>query len=242
MTTPDLIPRDPAEAPDPFLSPKLGATELYLIRHADALPGAAEVRPGNYDAQDLSELGRKQARALAARLRDTNFDAIYSSPLGRTRQTAAPLAAALGLDVHPEPDLREIELGMLGPSLPEGASPEEMAAHLRDRLRAIVLHATTNGDWSTVPGSEDRHAFRRRVAAAHDRLAAQHPGGRIACFGHGGSINVYVAEILGLERDYIVPVANTAISVVRVKGARRVLLSLNDVCHLREAGLFPAPE
>jgi broad specificity phosphatase PhoE len=232
---------DQAE-PDPFLSLKRGGTEIYLIRHGDALPGAEELQPGDYDAQNLTELGRKQAQALVERLRGTRFDAIYSSPLGRTRQTAAPLAAALGLEVQLVADLREIELGPMGPALPEGATPEEMADHMRERLRRIVLAAMLTGGWSDVPGSEDGTQFRGRVVAAHDQLAARHPGERIICFGHGGTINVYAAAVIGLDRDFFVPVANTAISVVRVKGNRRLLLTLNDVSHLREAGLLPLPE
>jgi broad specificity phosphatase PhoE len=223
---------------DPFLSPKSGGTEVYLIRHGDALPDAADLRPGDYDAQSLSELGRQQAEALAARLGDLHFDALYSSPLLRTRQTAAPLAERLGLAVEVVDDLREIALGPVGPALPEGATPDEMAAHLRDRLRDLALRAAESGSWRGIPGSEDATAFRARVAAAHDALAARHPGGRIACFGHGGTINAYAAVVLGLDRDFFFPVANTAISIVRVKGARRVVLALNDVCHLREAGLL----
>jgi broad specificity phosphatase PhoE len=175
-------------------------------------------------------------------LRSTAFDALYTSPLLRARQTAEPLAAALGVRIESTTDLREIELGAVGPALPEGATPAEMAAHLRDRLRAIALTAATTGNWSSIPGSEPAAAFRARVVAAHDQLAARHPGGRIACFSHGGTINAYAAAVLGLERDFFVPVANTAISIVRVKGDRRVLLALNDVCHLREAGLLNVPD
>lgn len=229
----------PGEPPlDPFLNPKYGGTEIYLIRHADALPDVEELRPGDYDAQALSALGRQQAGALAARLRDLRFDALYSSPLLRTRQTAAPLAEALGLMVEAVDDLREIALGRVGPALPDGATPDEVAAHLRDRLRDIALRAGETGSWGSIPGSEEPTSFRTRVADAHDALAARHPGGRIACFGHGGTINAYVATVLGLERDFFFPVANTAISIVRVKGDRRVVLSLNDVCHLRDAGLL----
>lgn len=223
---------------DPFLSLKNGGTEIYLIRHGDALPDAAELQPGDYNAQNLSELGRRQAQALAERLRDTSFDALYSSPLGRARQTAAPLATMLGLDVDVVPDLREIGLGQIGPALPEGATPEEVASHLRERLRLIALHAATSGNWTSIPGSEPSAAFRARVVHAHDALAGRHPGQRVACFGHGGSINVYLAAVLGLDRDFFVPLANTAMSIVRVKGTRRVVLTINDVCHLREAGLL----
>jgi probable phosphoglycerate mutase len=226
---------------DPFLSAKHGGTKLYLIRHADALPDAEELQSVDYDAQNLSALGRRQAQALADRLSEIRFDAIYTSPLARTRQTAAPLARALGLEPQVVDDLREIELGPVGPALPEGATPSEVAAHLRDRLRTIALRAAAEGSWRSIPGSEPSDAFRARVVGAHDALAARHPGGRIACFGHGGSINVFLAAVLGLDRDFFVPIANTAISIVRVKGERRVLLAVNDVCHLRESGLLQLP-
>jgi broad specificity phosphatase PhoE len=227
---------------DPFLSVKRGATELYLIRHGDALPDANEVRAGSYDDQHLTDLGRRQAAALAARLRSTHFDALYSSPLERALQTAAPLAVSLGLDVNPVPDLRELDFARIGPAPPPGATPADLAVHLRAQIDQLILVAMSTGRWDGLPGIEDRAAFRARIVRAHDHVAARHPGGRIACFSHAGAINMYVAAALGMERDYFFPAANTSISIVRVKGERRVVLALNDICHLREAGLFPPAE
>jgi 2,3-bisphosphoglycerate-dependent phosphoglycerate mutase len=226
---------------DPFLGPATGGTELYLIRHGDALPDAEELQQGDYDAQYLSELGRRQAEALAERLADTRFDAIYTSPLRRTRQTAEPLSKRLGLLPETVDDLREVGLGQLGPSLPEGASPTEVLQAMREHLHALGRHAARVGSWEGVPGAEPRAAFRERVRRAHDALAARHPGGRIACFSHIATINVYLAEVLGIERDFFVPLANTSISIVRVRAPRRMALAINDVSHLRAAGLLRVP-
>ncbi|MGH2505627.1 MAG: hypothetical protein ACRDID_24210 [Ktedonobacterales bacterium] len=52
-----------AAEPDTFLSLTAGSTEIYFVRHGDALPGQEEVTLGDYDAQALSELGRRQAPA-----------------------------------------------------------------------------------------------------------------------------------------------------------------------------------
>src|SRR5262249_56270396 len=101
---------------DAFLSLKTGGTEVYLIRHADALPGSEEVLPGDYDDQALSARGRQQADALAARLRAIPLAAIYSSPILRAVQTAEPTARMHDLQVQVEPDLREIHLGPIGPA------------------------------------------------------------------------------------------------------------------------------
>jgi probable phosphoglycerate mutase len=98
--------------------------------------------------------------------------------------------------------------------------------------------AVTTGKWSSIPGSEPSFALRARVTTTVDRLAGQYPGQRIAVVSHGGAINAYLAAILGIERDYFFPAANTSISVVRVQGDRHMLLTLNDIGHLRESGLI----
>lgn len=232
MSTPD-------SSEPPFPSRKQGAAELYLIRHGDALPAGDEIVPGGtYDDQPLSQLGRQQAAALSSRLAAMPFDAIYSSPYRRARETAAPLAERQGLEVLIEPEIREIRLGQVGDGLPKDVSRDDYAAALRARLDEIVRRVAATGYWSSIPGSEPSADFRARVKAAIDGVAARHAGQRVALFAHGGVINAYLAMVLGLERDYFFPSVNTSISVVWVKGERRVLLGLNDVCHLRDAGLI----
>ncbi len=224
---------------DPFLSLKSGGTEVYLIRHGDALPDADEVvTDGSYNSQALSDLGRRQAEALAERMRGLDVAAIYASPIPRAYQTAEPSARALGLDVVVEDGLREIELGDVGPALPDNATAEDHARRLRERLHEIASIAMTSGKWASIPGSESAADLRARATETVERLALAHPGARIALFSHGGTINAYIAEMLGVERDYFFPCANTSISVVRLRGDRRLLLGLNDVGHLQQAGLI----
>lgn len=224
---------------DAFLSLKLGGTELYFIRHADALPGADEVVLGHYDEQSLSELGRRQAQALAERLRDVPLAAIYSAPLGRAQQTAVPLAAAKDLPIVVEPGLREVELGPLHPALDPTASPADYAEALRARLREVAAIAVGSGSWASIPGAEPSVALRVRVIEAVARVAAWHPGERVAVVSHAGTINVFFAAALGLPNDYFFPAMNTSISVARVRGPRTLVMALNDVAHLRAAGLLP---
>jgi broad specificity phosphatase PhoE len=226
-----------ADIPDPFLSLKRGGTELYFVRHGDALPGQDEVVLGDYDAQALSELGRRQARALAERMLRFKPTAIYSSPVARAAQTAQPTAEALGLPVTLDTDLREVELGAVGPDLASD-DPAEIAWILKRRLLEIAYVAVAGGSWSAIPGSESTASLRARVAGVVARIHAAHPGERVAVFSHGGAINAWFADLLGLERDYFFPAANTGISVARVLGEQRLLMALNDISHLREAGLF----
>src|SRR5260370_6985755 len=101
---------------DPFLIQRSHAAELFIVRHADAIPEADEIIPsGIYDDLPLSRLGREQALALAERLGSLNFDALYSSPLRRCLQTAAPLAERLGLKPTVIEGLKEINLCKLPP-------------------------------------------------------------------------------------------------------------------------------
>ncbi len=237
-------PSETGERPavDPFLRLKSGGTEVYLIRHADALPGAEEVEEGDYDDQSLSELGRRQAQALAERLRGVALGAIYTSPIGRARQTAQFVADAQGQQITVVEALREVALGPIGVAESRALTQEQLSALLRERLREIAVVALTSGRWASIPGSEPSGELRARVTEAIDRLAAGHPGRRIAVVSHGGSINAYIAAMLGIERDYFFPAANTSISVVRVLGAQRMLLALNDIAHLREPGLMGSLE
>jgi phosphohistidine phosphatase SixA len=68
-------------------------TVVYLTRHAEKAPEAKD--------PVLTAQGAARARTLAAILRSTGIRAIYSTPTRRTRETAAPLAAQLGLEVQP---------------------------------------------------------------------------------------------------------------------------------------------
>ncbi|MGH7540743.1 MAG: phosphoglycerate mutase family protein, partial [Gemmatimonadota bacterium] len=74
------------------------AAVLFLLRHAETLTSTSgEGRPD----PSLSETGRARAQALARALGAAGVTAVWSSAYRRTQETAAPLAAALGLDVEP---------------------------------------------------------------------------------------------------------------------------------------------
>ena len=219
---------------DPFLMRHTDTAELFIIRHADAIPDADEIIPsGVYNDLPLSKIGREQAQALAERLSNLRFDALYSSPLRRCLQTAAPLVERLGLTPAVIEDLKEIRLGEVLPLPTGGQDLEALSQALQERQREIVRKAGTEGSWDAVPDSEPSKAFRKRVVEAIDGIAHQHTGERVLIFAHGGVVNAYAAEVLGLERDFFFPAANTSITVIRVAGPRRVLYVLNDIGHVK---------
>lgn len=74
-----------ATAPEPAAGP-----EYYVMRHLQKAEGPDPA---------LSEEGKHNAERLADRLAGAGVDSVYASTTRRARETAAPLAARLGLTV-----------------------------------------------------------------------------------------------------------------------------------------------
>lgn len=219
---------------DPFLFQRANAAELFIVRHADAIPGEDEIIPsGIYDDLPLSRVGREQAQALAERLGRLSFDAMYSSPLRRCLETAAPLVELLGIKPVIVEGLKEIRLGNIRPLPGDGHDLAALTKALQERQLDIVRLAGEAGHFDVIPDSESSSAFRKRVVETLDEIAHNHIGQRVLAFAHGGVVNAYVAEVLGLQKEFFYPAANTSITVVRVSGKHRILYILNDIGHIR---------
>ncbi len=191
---------------DPFLMKRDDATELFIVRHGDAIPDVDEIIPsGIYDDLPLSRLGREQAQDLAERLGKLHFDAIYSSPLRRCQETAAPLARRLELTPILVPGIKEIRLGDIHPLPAHDNDLSILTQALKERQSEIVRIAGVTGSWDTIPNSEPSKEFRRRVVSAFDEIASKHVGERII----------------------------TSITIFRASGQRRVLYVLNDFAHIK---------
>jgi len=83
---------------------------MILLRHGQSEFNlhftGTRVDPGIIDAR-LTPLGQDQARAAAEALRGERIRRIITSPYTRALQTAAPVAAALGVPVFVNPIVRE---------------------------------------------------------------------------------------------------------------------------------------
>ena len=205
------------------LSLRRGASELHVIRHADAIPesDATHLAYDDYEGHSLSERGRAQAEALAERFAAFDIAAVYASPIARARETAAAVANRIGVPVVADPDLREVEIGAM-----EG----EMS--LRQRLHALATIALRDGSWNGIPGTERSELVRERMLRSLDGIAARHPTERVAVVSHAGAINAALGAIVETAHDFIFPLANASISIVRINGGRRLLMSANETAHL----------
>ncbi len=83
---------------------------FYFLRHGQTEHNRQRICQGHADVP-LNETGLAQADAAAPVLAAVKPAAIRASDLIRVRQTAAPVAATLGLDVRTDPRLRERAFG-----------------------------------------------------------------------------------------------------------------------------------
>jgi alpha-ribazole phosphatase/probable phosphoglycerate mutase len=168
-----------------------GPPRLILVRHAE--PSEA-VRGRCYGRLDigLSPHGRRHARAIAERLADMDVGAIFTSPLRRARQTAAPIAAAHGLDPVVDDRLSEIDFGEL-----EGLTYDEIERDRPGLFRRWAESPTETG----FPGGEHFDDLKRRSLSAVAGIREGCGAATAVVVSHGGPIRMIVAHLLGLPDD-----------------------------------------
>ncbi|MCB2222961.1 MAG: histidine phosphatase family protein [Actinobacteria bacterium] len=160
---------------------------LHLVRHGEV------ANPGHLVYADLpgfslSPLGRRQADAVAARLAAQDGAVIACSPLERARETAAPLAAALGTVAAV--DHRLTEWGLL--SRWAGEVWGDLAVRYPGEVEAYLT------DPSDLPFSpEPLDAVAARMAAAVADLGAGHPGGTAVVVSHQDPVQALRFHLTG---------------------------------------------
>ena len=167
---------------------------LLLLRHGQTHGNTAGALDTAVPGLELTELGHRQSEAAASALAEQGVDQIFVSPLTRTHQTAAPLAALLGIEPRMLEGLREISAGDF-----------EMAAD----HDAIAGYIGTVADWierrydTRMPGGETGHEFLARydaaVAEIHRRVEeAGHE--RALLVSHGAAMRTWIsARVPGVE-------------------------------------------
>jgi probable phosphoglycerate mutase len=197
--------------------------ELILVRHGRVADGDKRFNEAGRFDQPLGELGMLQAQAVAERLKGQELAAIYASELMRTRQTAEPLAEALGLEIQTHPGLNEVFLGEY-----EGRSFSKLLQS-RDEIYMRFLKTRR---WSEFPGAESDDQVRRRVLQTLDELAEKHPKQRVVAFTHGGIINAALAIATGASSLVVVSPENGSITSIYLRPKPPLVVTVNDTAHL----------
>lgn len=211
-------------------APDMGApTTFVLLRHGETLltPQKRFSGSGGTDPS-LSDVGREQAERVAAALaaRGT-VEAIVASPLTRTRQTAAAVAARLGLDVVIEDGLRETDFGAW-----EGLTFAEVQERHPDDLKTWLASPKAE----PTGGGESFAATARRIATTRDKLIASYAGRTVLLVSHVTPIKSLVRLAIGAppESLYRMELSAASLSAVAYYADGNASLRLfNDTSHLR---------
>ncbi|HEX4189549.1 MAG TPA: histidine phosphatase family protein [Marmoricola sp.] len=157
---------------------------LLLLRHGQTHGNTSGALDTALPGLELTDLGQRQAEAAARALADQAIERIFISPTLRTQQTAAPLAAALGIEPEVRDGLREIKAG-----------DYEMATDHDSVLGYIGVVA----DWlggqleTRMPGAETGAEYLARYDAAIAEVAAT----GVSCalvVSHGAAIRTWVGS------------------------------------------------
>jgi len=201
---------------------------ILLVRHGQT-PTTGKTLPGRAKGLHLADKGREQADAVAQRIAGlTNVEAVYASPLERTRETAAPIAKALGLRVKIDRGLLECDFG------------DWTGAELKDLMK--------KPEWRTVqrypsgfrfPGGESFVEMQTRIVTALQRLVAAHPGKTVVAVSHADPIKAAVADALGTHLDLFqrIVISPCSVSAVLYGADGPAVLASNSTGDLKALGL-----
>lgn len=182
--------------------------KLLLIRHGQTPGNVLGQLDTAHPGPGLTELGERQAEAMARSLAHEPIGALYSSTLVRTRMTAAPLGRLHNLDVEVLEGVQEIEAGAL-----EMLTDQES---IRRYLETVFSWAAGELD-RRMPAGPDGHEFFGRFDAAVARVAERASArehAAAAVVSHGAAIRTWAgSRAKGVDHEFAARhmLANTGI-------------------------------
>jgi len=195
--------------------------DLIIIRHGrpERVEGVQSADPG------LTDIGHAQAQALARFLLQEPIDHVVSSPMRRARETAQPLADALGMDPEIIDDLAEIDQGSS-----EYLPMEEIKAAGGAAWQAII------DDPTTIHGGVDIEEFADTVTATFEDIINANAGRTVVAFCHGMVTMQFLRRTLGYDDVHALRTDYASITRMQASASRgvRSIRSVNETAHLGE--------
>ncbi len=158
---------------------------VWLVRHAET--AAPTMFHGAESDIELGVHGHRQAAVVVEWFAALKPTAVVSSIMRRAAQTAAPIAAALGVPHTFEKSLHERFVG------PLTRKPRAEADHIWDET---TRHWVAGNTAYSYPGMESFDELRDRTLPAFNRVVAAHPGGRVVIVCHGVVCKVLLLSLL----------------------------------------------
>ncbi len=157
---------------------------IYFVRHGQTLMNTKHVHQG--PEEPLTELGKKQAAAVALILKKKNIDVIITSPFVRAHETASIIARELDLPLS------------ITESVKEFRRPDPMygTSHYSPKSFWYVLQLFLNRDndaWNDY-GAENMFHIRNRIVDAK-RHICNTPGEHIVVVSHAIFIDMFTQAV-----------------------------------------------
>lgn len=194
-------------------------TLVLLVRHGTT-PTTGKILPGRARGLHLAESGKEQARRVAQRVAELGaVAAIYSSPLERARETASPIARALGKPVRIERGLLECDFG--------------------DWTGQSLRRLMKKPEWSTVqrapsmfrfPHGESFVEMQTRMVDAIDQIRRRHAGKTVVCVSHADPIKALVAHATGTPLDLFqrLVISTCSVTAILYTDSSPIVLTVNS--------------
>lgn len=196
--------------------------QIILVRHGQAENNLHNFI-GGWSNVKLTELGIKQAQAVANRLEEELEETykIFSSDLNRAKQTAEIISRKLN-----KTPTYAIELRELNPGIVSGMDIKEAEKYL-------IKVTSPTLDWRPYPESESWREFYDRVTSFMDKLMETEE--RVLIVSHGGTIQNIIRWWIGTPlTDYFkvgFGTANASVTVLDTTEHQRRIERLNDTSH-----------
>ncbi len=201
-------------------------TTILLVRHG-ATATTGSVLPGRARGLHLAENGEAQAEQVAQRLTQLSRapSALYVSPLERTRETARPIASALGLRAVAEKGLLECDFG--------DWTGKKLAQLRRKPEWRAVQHSPST---FRFPEGESFSEMQARIWSTLERLAKMHRNKTIVVVSHADPIKAAVTHAQGVPLDLFqrTVISPCSVSAIVLTNAAPVVLCVNSTGSLKE--------
>ena len=168
--------------------------KLLIVRHGFSVTNKAHVFTGQNDV-DLAPEGYEQAESVCKYIAERfKVDKIYSSDLARAVRTILPLAQRLGLEIHKEKDIRELDVGIW-----QGRAVEDVKKEFPELLELYRTDPANHG----CPGGENFSQMCKRVLPVFENIAKENDNKTVVVATHGGVIRVITCIFKGLPIDEV---------------------------------------
>lgn len=203
-----FAPATPSSAADSHLY-------VFLVRHGQSTDNASGLQSG-WSPAELTPLGIRQAKLMAAKLQAQSFTAAYSSGLPRASQTLENLLAGRAITTYTDPNFKEWGVGAFEQKpvyLIEAAEARKLKTKV-DKLWKFTDASRFNALAASDPTkkTETWAKFRDRIMRGINGLKVKHQSGTILVVTHGYVIKHLIRQLSG--KYTTLPISNTSVTVL----------------------------